>query len=130
MAVPLAVCLWSPSHVLAQSNDDPFYVWPVQGNVYILVGAGGNITLSVGTDGVLMVDTGVAEMTDRVLARIEEFSRELDPNGPTRPIRYIVNTHLDEEHMGGNSGIVESDFFPSGYPVANRSSRTTISCCG
>ena len=112
MAVPLAVCFWSPGYAQEpQSNDDPFYVWPVQGNVYVLVGAGGNITLSVGRDGVLMVDTGVAEMTDRVLAKVEELSRELDPNGPTRPIRYIVNTHLDGDHMGGNSGIVESAFF-------------------
>ena len=112
MAVPLVLCFWNPAYALEpQNGDDQFYVWPVQGNVYILVGAGGNITLSVGKDGVLMVDTGVAEMSDSVLAKVRELSRQLDPSGPTRPIRYIINTHLDEDHMGGNSAIVESDFF-------------------
>ena len=111
MAAPFIVCFWSPSIALAQSDSGSFYVWPVQRNVYVLVGAGGNITLSVGKDGVLMVDTGVAEMTGRVLDKVQELSRSLDPSGPTRPIRYIVNTHLDPEHMGGNSGIVESAFF-------------------
>lgn len=111
MAAPLIVCFWSPSTALAQSDSGSFYVWPVQRNVYVLVGAGGNITLSVGKDGVLMVDTGVVEMTGRVLDKVQELSRSLDPSGPTRPIRYIVNTHLDPEHMGGNKGIVESALF-------------------
>src|SRR5215216_3173056 len=48
----------------------PVKVLPVRGNVYVLMGGGANITLSVGLDGVLMVDSGSADMTDHVLAAI------------------------------------------------------------
>ena len=111
MVLPLAVCLQGPSYAQRSQSDDVLDVWHVQGNVYLLLGAGGNITLSVGQDGVLMVDTGQESMSEQVLAKVREFSRQLDPTGPTRPIRYIVNTHVDAEHLGGNSTIVESDFF-------------------
>jgi glyoxylase-like metal-dependent hydrolase (beta-lactamase superfamily II) len=70
---------------------------PVQGNVYMLVGAGGNITLQVGKEGVLLVDTGLAPMSDKVLAAVRELSN--------KPIRYIVNTHVHPDHVGGNEKI-------------------------
>ena len=49
---------------------------PVQGNISMLAGAGGNITVQVGKDGVLLVDTGAATMTDKVLAAIRTRSEE------------------------------------------------------
>lgn len=55
----------------AQDDNEGIFVLPVQGNVYMLAGAGGNITASVGRDGVLLVDTGSAEMSDQVLETIE-----------------------------------------------------------
>src|SRR5688572_18564562 len=61
-------------------------VLPVQGNVYMLVGAGGNITLQVGDEGVLLVDTQFAELSDKILAAIRKLS--------TKPLRYIINTHV------------------------------------
>src|SRR5207244_9048249 len=60
-------------------------VLPVQGNVYMLVGAGGNITLQASEQGVLLVDTQFAQLSDKVLAAIRKISN--------RPIRYIINTH-------------------------------------
>ena len=77
---------------------------PVQGNVYMLVGAGGNITVQVGKEGVLLVDTGLATASDRVLAAIRQVS--------DKPIRYIVNTHLHADHTGGNEKIA-----PAGVTV-------------
>src|SRR5690348_7529118 len=59
---------------------------PVQGNVYMLVGAGGNITLQAGKDGVLLVDTEFAPLATKIAAAIRKIS-----NGP---IRYIINTHV------------------------------------
>jgi glyoxylase-like metal-dependent hydrolase (beta-lactamase superfamily II) len=73
------------------------HVVPVQGNVYMLVGAGGNITLQVGKEGVLVVDTGLAQMSDTVLAAIRQLS--------DKPIRYIINTHIHPDHAGGNEKI-------------------------
>ncbi len=53
-----------PARVAAQQNTaaGDIAVWPVRGNIYMLVGAGGNVTIQVGDDGVLVVDTGAAPM--------------------------------------------------------------------
>ncbi len=66
----------------------------VQGNVYMLVGAGGNVTVQVGSDGVVLVDTQFAEMSDKILAAVRQISDQ--------PIRYIINTHVHGDHTGGN----------------------------
>jgi cyclase len=93
----------------AEAQD--LHIWPVHGNVYILVGAGGNITFSIGKDGVLLVDTGTAGMADKVVAAIQQFGRERNPTGPVLPIRYIINTAADPDHTGGNEKITQSNLF-------------------
>lgn len=70
------------------------HVLHVQGNVYMLVGAGANIAVQAGDDGVLIVDTGTADMSQQVLAAVRSIS--------DKPIRYIVNTNADPDHVGGN----------------------------
>ena len=75
-------------------NDGEVHVVPVQGNVYMLVGAGGNIAVQIGDEGVLVVDTGTAPMSEKVLAAIRKLS--------DKPLRYIVNTHFHPDHTGGN----------------------------
>src|SRR6267142_5555977 len=50
--------------------NSPVRVLPVRGNIYVLMGAGANITMSVGLDGVLLVDSGSAAMSDQVLAAV------------------------------------------------------------
>jgi cyclase len=81
------------------SMDGEIHVLPVQGDIYMLVGAGGNITLQAGKDGVLLVDTGLAQMSDKVIAAIRQIS--------DKPIRYIVNTHVHADHIGGNESIAK-----------------------
>lgn len=63
-------------------------------NVYVLFGAGGNIGVSAGADGVFVIDDQFAELSERIVAAIREFSDE--------PIRFLVNTHWHGDHSGGN----------------------------
>lgn len=69
----------------------------VQGNVYMIAGAGGNITVQIGDMGVLVVDTGLASKTDQVVAAIRKLSN--------KPLQYIVNTHFHADHTGGNAAV-------------------------
>ena len=77
--------------------DADIHTLHVQGNVYMLVGAGGNITVQVGDDGVLLVDTGLAQNAEKVVAAVRTLSN--------KPIRYIINTHVHPDHVGGNDVI-------------------------
>jgi len=62
----------------AQQNqnrgDGEIHVLPVQGNIYMLIGGGSNITMSVGVDGTLLVDAGTAQMSDKVLAAVKQLA--------------------------------------------------------
>jgi cyclase len=62
---------------------------------YMLEGAGGNITIAVGTDGIIMVDTQFAPLHDKIMAAIRAIS--------PLPIKYIVNTHFHGDHTGGDA---------------------------
>ena len=69
----------------------------VQGNVYLITGGGGNVVVQAGDQGVLVVDTGLAQTADQVLAAIRKIS--------DKPIQYILNTHFHPDHTGGNDTI-------------------------
>ena len=72
-------------------------IQPAQGHVYMLVGSGGNITVQIGNEGVLLVDTQYAPLSNKILAAIRTLSKG--------PIRYIINTHVHGDHVGGNENI-------------------------
>jgi len=92
VAAIFVICL--PIVTLAQQNSGDIQTLKVQGNVYLLTGAGANIAVQIGDAGVLVVDTGVAEMGEKVVAAIRKLS--------DKPIQYVLNTHGDSEHTGGN----------------------------
>jgi glyoxylase-like metal-dependent hydrolase (beta-lactamase superfamily II) len=72
----------------------------VSGGVYMVVGAGGNTTLSIGPDGVMVVDTQFAPVSDKLIGAIRTLT--------DAPIRWIVNTHMHGDHTGGNEAIAKA----------------------
>jgi glyoxylase-like metal-dependent hydrolase (beta-lactamase superfamily II) len=69
----------------------------VRGGVYYLQGQGGNIGLSIGDDGVVMIDDQFAPLTERILAAIRQLS--------DGDIRFVINTHVHGDHTGGNENL-------------------------
>src|SRR5215213_5326483 len=63
-------------------------------NVHMLEGQGGNITVAVGKDGIIMVDGQFAPLHDKIVAAIASISK--------LPIKYLINTHYHGDHIGGN----------------------------
>src|SRR5262249_35906733 len=70
---------------------------PAQGNVYMLVGSGGNITVQAGKDGVLLVDTEYPQLAPKILEAVRKIS--------DAPLRYIINTHYHPDHTSGNEAL-------------------------
>jgi len=98
-AFALAAMGWMATPQNQTFENVEVHVLPVQGNVYMLVGAGGNITVQAGNEGVLLVDTSFEQMSDKVVAAIRNLS--------DKPIRYIINTHAHPDHVGGNAPIAK-----------------------
>ena len=67
---------------------------PVVAGIYMLMGVGGNIGLSVGEDGVFLVDDQYAPLSEKILAAVAEQS--------DAPVEFVVNTHWHWDHVGGN----------------------------
>ncbi|HVY70120.1 MAG TPA: MBL fold metallo-hydrolase [Verrucomicrobiae bacterium] len=92
LLLPVAVIL-----VRAQGNPDKTEIktTPVAGNVYMLEGAGGNIGVSAGPDGLLIVDDQFAPLTNKISAALAR----INPG----PLRFVLNTHWHGDHTGGNA---------------------------
>ena len=73
----------------------------VADGLYVLMGgpAQGNIAVSIGSDGVFLVDTMYAQMHEKIVAAIKALTPQ--------PIRYVVNTHLHGDHTAGNAAMVK-----------------------
>lgn len=68
-------------------------------NFYVLEGQGGAISVLTGPDGVLMVDSQFAELTDKIVMAIRRISDQ--------PIRFLINTHVHGDHTGGNENLAK-----------------------
>src|SRR5437762_13363287 len=69
----------------------------IRSNVWVIFGAGGNVTVQLGDDGVILVDSGSEATADRTLAAVQAITKA--------PIRMIINTSADPEHVGGNDKV-------------------------
>ncbi len=93
-AAPLAL---APS-VFAQATEDlQVEVVEVASGVYMLVGRGGNIGVSLGVDGAFLVDDQYAVLSDEIIAAIRAISDS--------PIRFVLNTHWHRDHVDGNENL-------------------------
>ena len=76
-------------------EDVKIEVIPVNENIYMLVGGGGNIGVSIGDDGVFMIDDQYAPLSSKIQQAIKSLSEQ--------PVKFLVNTHHHGDHTGGNS---------------------------
>jgi len=99
----------------------------VQGNVHMIVGAGANIAVQVGEDGVFVVDAGAAGTSEKVLAAIKSITP------PGKEIRWMVNTTFRADHTAGNEAISKAgrtvngntaDIIKAGVPDNGRPFKT------
>jgi glyoxylase-like metal-dependent hydrolase (beta-lactamase superfamily II) len=88
----------NPAAASPSAAADKVTIVHVQGNIYMLSGgAGANVTVQVGEQGVVLVDASVPAMSDRIIAAIRTLS--------DKPIRYILDTGADPDHVAGNEAI-------------------------
>src|SRR5436853_6860360 len=99
--IPLLLVLLSATFACAQQKDFSKIksrVTKVAGNIYMIDGtggfAGGNIGVSVGDDGVLIVDDQYAPLADKIQAALKGVTE--------KPVRFVLNTHFHGDHVGGN----------------------------
>jgi glyoxylase-like metal-dependent hydrolase (beta-lactamase superfamily II) len=94
----LGIALLTISLAFAQHDTDyskvQIKVNKVAGTVYMLEGAGGNIGASLGEDGIVIVDDQYAPLAEKIQAALKGVT--------DKPIRFIINTHYHEDHVGGN----------------------------
>jgi glyoxylase-like metal-dependent hydrolase (beta-lactamase superfamily II) len=93
LAWMIALSLVAAGPLYAQQLD----TIQIRDNVWVIFGAGGNVTVHVGEDGVMLVDSGSEAMADRTLAAVKAITNA--------PIRMIINTSADSEHVGGNDKV-------------------------
>jgi len=104
MRITLAALAATTMLIAANANSQESVDWnkieikttDLGNKTYRLEGQGGNITVAVGTDGIIMVDTQFAPLHDKIAAAIKAIS--------PLPIKYVINTHFHGDHTGGNEG--------------------------
>ena len=95
-AVLVVAAVFVPSLRILEAQN-ALEVLQLRPNFYMIAGAGGNIAVQVGEDGAVVVDAGTASKTEAVLAAIKRIT--------ARPIRYLIDTSADADHVGGNEAI-------------------------
>ncbi len=91
----LLACLLVPLLALAQNFDDiEITTIPVRDGIYVMQGSGGNVGVSIGDDGTLIIDDQFAPLTNKIAAAIAELT--------DKPVTFVVNSHFHYDHSDGN----------------------------
>jgi glyoxylase-like metal-dependent hydrolase (beta-lactamase superfamily II) len=99
VALSLAFC---SALSMRAAEPDGLDVVKVRKNFYMIAGAGGNIGVQVGSDGIVLVNTGTAAATDQVLAALKKIS--------DLPTRYIINADAGADFVGGNEKLAKAGY--------------------
>jgi glyoxylase-like metal-dependent hydrolase (beta-lactamase superfamily II) len=100
-AIALAFCVAFTGRAAGQEGDS-LDVVKVRKNFYMIAGAGGNIGVQIGSDGVVLVNSGTTQAADRVLAAIKKLT--------DLPIRYVINTDAGADFVGGNEKLAKAGY--------------------
>jgi cyclase len=99
--VGMALSVALSGTVVGQEGDG-LDVVKVRKNFYMIAGAGGNIGVQIGSDGVVLVNSGTTQAADRVLAEIKKLT--------DLPIRYVINTDAGADFVGGNEKLAKAGY--------------------
>src|SRR5258705_7030472 len=111
----------SPDRVLAQqrpavraADGGALDTIQIRKNVWVIFGAGRNVPVHLGEDGVILVDSGSEAMAERTLEAVRAITKA--------PVRMIINTSADPEHVGGNDkvGVVGVPINPDNFTHEER----------
>lgn len=116
-------CLLFATSANSAEMNHSLSLFHVKGQVYVLAGANVNVTVQIGEEAVVFVDTPAPEYVDEMMALIREKSNV--------PVRYVVTTALDAEHLSGNAAINNLGFRGfggrgAGVAVANGGNTTGV----
>jgi glyoxylase-like metal-dependent hydrolase (beta-lactamase superfamily II) len=100
-AVGLAFSVAFSGSVVGQEGDG-LDVVKVRKNFYMIAGAGGNIGVQIGSDGVVLVNSGTTQAADKALAAIKKLT--------DLPIRYVINTDAGADFVGGNEKLAKAGY--------------------
>ncbi|MBV9743262.1 MAG: MBL fold metallo-hydrolase [Acidobacteriia bacterium] len=95
-----ATAVAAPPIAAAEVEDGGLEVIQLRPNFYMIAGAGGNISVQVGVDGMVLVDAGSEASADKVLAALKKIT--------PLPTRYIIDTNPEPDHVGGNAKLAKA----------------------
>lgn len=111
VAAAIGFVLCSAGAGRAAESEGALDVVQVRPNFYMIAGAGGNIGVQIGVDGVVVVDAGNVGASDQVLAEIKKLTK--------LPIRYVINTGADADHVSGNAKLAKAGLTIFINPLGN-----------
>src|SRR5215471_643437 len=115
---------WHPRTQIGLAQQHPstirsgFETIQIRPNVYVIFGAGANVTVHAGEDGLILVDSGSADQAEALLKAVQSIS--------SRPIRLIINTGADADHVGGNAVIGDAGVSLSPDPFSQAMHATVL----
>ncbi|HSR08691.1 MAG TPA: MBL fold metallo-hydrolase, partial [Bryobacteraceae bacterium] len=106
MALFAFVC--ASSSAASAQESSRLEVLKLRPSFFVITGAGANIGVQIGSDGVVLVDAGAADASNQVVAAVRKLTNQ--------PIRYIIDTNADADHVGGNAKVAKAgkSFFDIG----------------